>query len=47
MIAACGAEKRMSTKYAKFVEEAKKHSQFISPLIALQFGLIVGTFSHS
>ncbi|KAK5990313.1 ABC transporter BEA3 [Cladobotryum mycophilum] len=40
MIAACGAETRMTKKYSTFVDEAKRHSQFMSPLIALQFGLI-------
>lgn len=41
MIMACGAESRIAKKYAAFVEEAKRHAQFMSPLIALQFGLIV------
>jgi ATP-binding cassette, subfamily B (MDR/TAP), member 1 len=41
MIAACGAEDRITQKYATFVQEAKKHGQFTAPLIALQFGLIV------
>ncbi|QUC19675.1 uncharacterized protein UV8b_03916 [Ustilaginoidea virens] len=40
MIMACGAESRIAKKYAAFVEEAKRHAQFMSPLIALQFGLI-------
>ncbi|KAG8417135.1 ABC transporter bea3, variant 2 [Metarhizium acridum] len=40
MIMACGAESRIAKKYAAFVEETKKHAQFMSPLIALQFGLI-------
>ncbi|OAA43168.1 MDR efflux pump ABC3 [Metarhizium rileyi] len=40
MIMACGAESRIVKKYAVFVEETKKHAQFMSPLIALQFGLI-------
>ncbi|KHN96250.1 MDR efflux pump ABC3 [Metarhizium album ARSEF 1941] len=40
MIMACGAESRIASKYAAFVEETKKHAQFMSPLIALQFGLI-------
>lgn len=38
---ACGAESRIAKKYAAFVEETKQHAQFMSPLIALQFGLIV------
>jgi hypothetical protein len=41
MIMACGAESRIAKKYAAFVEETKTHAQFMSPLIALQFGLIV------
>lgn len=40
MVVACGAEGRIATKYARFVDEAKKHAQFAGPLIALQFGLI-------
>ncbi|KAM0250560.1 hypothetical protein ACHAQJ_008570 [Trichoderma viride] len=40
MIAACGAESRMSKKYGLSVEEAKKHAQFTAPFISLQFGLI-------
>ncbi|KAH6606637.1 multidrug resistance 1 [Trichoderma cornu-damae] len=40
MIAACGAEDRMSKKYGVSVEEAKKHAQFTSPFISLQFGLV-------
>ncbi|GAB0131663.1 hypothetical protein EsDP_00000125 [Epichloe bromicola] len=40
MIMACGAEARIAKKYAIFVEETKRHAQFMSPLIALQFGLI-------
>lgn len=38
---ACGAEARIAKKYAAFVEETKKHAQFMSPFIAVQFGLIV------
>jgi hypothetical protein len=41
MIMACGAESRIAKKYAAFVEETRQHAQFMSPLIALQFGLIV------
>lgn len=40
MIMACGAEKRTVERYAAFVEEAKKHAQFMSPLISLQFSLV-------
>ncbi|KAK3360687.1 P-loop containing nucleoside triphosphate hydrolase protein [Lasiosphaeria hispida] len=40
MITACGAEERITQKYADWVQEAKKHGQFTAPLIALQFGLI-------
>lgn len=41
MIVACGAESRIARKYATFVEETKKHARFMSPFVALQFGLIV------
>ena len=41
MIMACGAESRIVTKYAGYVEEAKKHASAASPLISLQFGMIV------
>lgn len=41
MVMACGAESRMAAKYAAHVAEARKHAQFISPLIAMQFGLVV------
>ncbi len=41
MVVACGAEARISTKYGRFVDEAKKHAQSVGPLIATQFGLIV------
>ncbi|POR32079.1 Multidrug resistance protein 1B [Tolypocladium paradoxum] len=43
MVMACGAEARIARKYAKFVEETKKHARFMSPIVALQFGLIVST----
>jgi len=46
MITACGAEERIAKKYALWVEEAKKHSQFTSPLIGTQFGLIVSLTGH-
>jgi ATP-binding cassette, subfamily B (MDR/TAP), member 1 len=41
MIAACGAEERITKKYAQWVQDARKHGQFTAPLIALQFGMIV------
>ncbi|RDA95917.1 hypothetical protein CP533_5946 [Ophiocordyceps camponoti-saundersi (nom. inval.)] len=40
MVMACGAETRVARKYAKFVDEAKRHARLTSPLVALQFGLI-------
>ncbi|KAK2589480.1 ABC transporter bea3, partial [Conoideocrella luteorostrata] len=40
MIMACGAEARIARKYAACVDETKKHAQFMSPLLGLQFGLI-------
>ncbi|KAK4164700.1 ABC transporter [Cladorrhinum sp. PSN259] len=40
MITACGAEERITQKYATWVQEAKRHGQFTAPLIALQFGMI-------
>lgn len=43
MVMACGAEARIASKYAKFVEETKKHAQLMSPFLALQFGLMVST----
>ncbi|KAL7917170.1 multidrug resistance-type transporter protein [Trichoderma austrokoningii] len=39
MIAACGAENRISQKYASFVDEMKRHGNKMTPLIALQFAL--------
>lgn len=41
MVVAYGAEARIGNKYGQFVEEAKKHARFASPLIAVQFGLMV------
>ena len=41
MIMACGAEARIAGKYAKFVEETKKHARTMSPIVALQSGFIV------
>lgn len=41
MIMACGAEMRIAEKYAAIVEETCKNSQGVSPLISLQFGLVV------
>ncbi|KJZ79036.1 hypothetical protein HIM_01809 [Hirsutella minnesotensis 3608] len=40
MIMACGAESRVASKYAKFVEETKHHAKVMSPFVAVQFGLI-------
>ncbi|ODA82879.1 hypothetical protein RJ55_01388 [Drechmeria coniospora] len=40
MVMAYSAEARIARKYADFVDEAKKHARFISPFLALQFGLI-------
>ncbi|RCI14872.1 hypothetical protein L249_7041 [Ophiocordyceps polyrhachis-furcata BCC 54312] len=40
MVMACGAETRVARKYAKVVDEAKRHARLTSPLVALQFGLI-------
>ncbi|PHH76094.1 hypothetical protein CDD80_1824 [Ophiocordyceps camponoti-rufipedis] len=40
MVMACGAETRVARKYARFVDEAKRHARFTSPFVALQFGLI-------
>ncbi|KAK2019979.1 P-loop containing nucleoside triphosphate hydrolase protein [Colletotrichum eremochloae] len=48
IIAACGAEDRISSRYARWVEVARQKGQFTAPLIALQFGLVFfglfGTF---
>lgn len=41
IIMACGAESRITSKYAKFVSETKQHARFMSPFIAAQFSLIV------
>lgn len=41
MVAACGAETRIASKYAAFVEDTKRDLQKMSPLVALQLGLIV------
>ncbi|KAJ4268428.1 hypothetical protein NW762_002491 [Fusarium torreyae] len=40
MVAACGAESRISKRYAAFVEETKQHGKLLSPLIGGQLGLI-------
>ncbi|KAF3762368.1 P-loop containing nucleoside triphosphate hydrolase protein [Cryphonectria parasitica EP155] len=40
MIYACGAQKRMQDRYARFVIEAKQHGMSLSPIIAVQFGCI-------
>ena len=42
MVTACGAESRISKKYAAFIEEAKTHSVFQALPIALIPGFIVG-----
>ncbi|KAL2213572.1 P-loop containing nucleoside triphosphate hydrolase protein [Sarocladium strictum] len=45
MVTACGAEPRMSSKYAAFIDEAKTHANSLSPLIALLTGFIfLGAF---
>jgi ATP-binding cassette subfamily B (MDR/TAP) protein 1 len=41
MIAACGAESRTHARYLYWSEQARKLGQKTSPLIALQFGLVV------
>ncbi|PFH56359.1 hypothetical protein XA68_16620 [Ophiocordyceps unilateralis] len=40
MVMACGAETRVARKYARYVDEAKRHARVTSPFVALQFGLI-------
>ncbi|KAF4967770.1 hypothetical protein FSARC_4744 [Fusarium sarcochroum] len=40
MVAACGAESRISKRYAAFVEETRQHGKLLSPLIGGQLGLI-------
>lgn len=41
MIMACGAEARTSKRYSQHVEETKKHALFISPIMSVQFALVV------
>jgi hypothetical protein len=41
MVTACGAEARITQRYAEWVQEVRKKGQYIAPLLALQFGLIV------
>lgn len=41
MIMACGAEERTAKKYSQYVEETKKHALSVSPLISIQFSLVV------
>lgn len=41
MIMACGAENRIAKKYADYIEDTKRHSQKMGPLVALSFSLIV------
>lgn len=45
MVMACGAETRVARKYGRWVAEAKKRGLKTSPLISLQFGLIVSHIS--
>ncbi|KAK4129514.1 P-loop containing nucleoside triphosphate hydrolase protein [Parathielavia appendiculata] len=40
MITSCGAEARMSERYAQWVKKAKQATLFTSPFMAAQFGLI-------
>jgi len=40
MVMACGAEHRISQRYAEWVQKAQHFGQITSPMIALQFGLI-------
>ncbi|GKT49827.1 ABC transporter BEA3 [Colletotrichum spaethianum] len=46
MLTACGAQKSMSARYAKWVDDARAKGQRMAPLLALQFGLIFfGTYA--
>ncbi|KAF4495423.1 Leptomycin B resistance pmd1 [Fusarium agapanthi] len=40
MVAACGAESRISRRYGQFVEETRQHGKLLSPLVGGQLGLI-------
>ncbi|KAK4149500.1 P-loop containing nucleoside triphosphate hydrolase protein [Chaetomidium leptoderma] len=40
MITSCGAEARVSQRYAEWVKKAKQATQFSSPFVAAQFGFI-------
>lgn len=40
MIYACGAQKRMADRYARFVTEARMHGAYTAPFMATQFGLV-------
>ncbi len=40
MITSCGAEARVAERYAQWVTKAKQASQFTSPFVSTQFGLI-------
>ncbi|KAF6841568.1 ABC transporter [Colletotrichum musicola] len=40
MVTACGAEDRITARYARWVEVARQKGQFTAPLLALQFGFI-------
>lgn len=44
MLTACGAEDRITSRYAHWVMDARAKGQKTAPLIALQFGLIVCFF---
>ncbi|KAK2034166.1 P-loop containing nucleoside triphosphate hydrolase protein [Colletotrichum zoysiae] len=46
MLTACGAQKTMSARYARWVDEARAKGQRSAPLLALQFGLVFfGTYA--
>lgn len=40
MITSCGAEARMSQRYAEWVKKGKQATQFMAPFFSLQFGLV-------
>lgn len=40
MITSCGAEARVSQRYAEWVKKAKQATQFTAPFMAAQFGLV-------
>jgi ATP-binding cassette, subfamily B (MDR/TAP), member 1 len=45
MVTSCGAESRVTAKYAEWVKKARRAGQSTSPLMATQFGL--GTFNST